>query len=146
MAVYTSDKVYHQTTEIDFSEVLDDKEGVNVYYFYVKDGSNTGSIDSRIRDFYNESQNYEVDFYRVNMELEQNMEYVSDYPMVVGANPYPDVSDIKTPDDIFISQIPSFMYTVDGEVKGFKEGAAFSIDLLNEVLELIESDLVLDNK
>ncbi len=138
--------VYNKATKISFDQVLDNPSDKQIYYFYIKDGSNTNSIDSRIRAFYLECINLGIDFEIIDMSIKANDEYISVYPNEVGVNPYPDVSDIKTYEDIFITQIPAMMYVLDDEVIYYDEGAASVVYLMNDVLSDNNSELVLDTR
>ncbi len=146
LSFYQTNKIYHEVQKVSFSEVMDKKEDDNIYFFYSLGQSNTESIQQRINKFYNEITNLGYDFYMVDMSLDENLKYSSSYPTDPGVNPYPLVSDIKTPEDIFISQVPALLYVHEGEVIDFQEGSANIIYMMNDILENAGSDLSLDTK
>lgn len=141
---YKTNIVYHKATRINFEQVLDDTSGRNVYLFYAIGESNTESIQFRINQFYEECLRLGIDFYIIDMSLDENSKYASEYPNTPGANPYPEPNQIKEVDDIFISQVPALLYTYNGEVINFKEGSASIIYMMNDILSEVSSPLVLD--
>ncbi|WOO87542.1 hypothetical protein RZE82_00965 [Mollicutes bacterium LVI A0039] len=123
--------LYTSANKVKYYEVLDDKEGVDIYYYYMSTCGYCNSIKDQVTDLYLATEETEgVSMKLVDLKLNSNSAgWAQDEEYDPALVDMTDVENIK------ITGTPAMIYVVDGEVVNYQAGGG-----VFEVMEQANSE------
>lgn len=125
---------YDNADSVNYSELLDDTEGQDVYYFYQKTCVHCEDLKPTINTFYEETTAIDgLDFHLVDMANAVNEDaWISkDDPEYAEFSQVP--ADMKTLADIRIVGTPTMMFVKDGVVTDYQVGNDLIIEMMDKI-------------
>lgn len=127
------DYAYDNAPKIAYNQVLDDTEGLNVYYYYQYDCAHCIELKPEINDFFKLTEsNDNIDFYLIDaadQSLNKDVWASQDENYVLDTS-------TTDPEAIKITGTPSMMYTKDGAIQSM----AIGNDQVEKLMETVKTD------